>query len=360
MSGEREQLENLDEMRRAELEAAKSAFVEEAERRDKERRADYQRQVEAGLIDADKSKGYVEAVGRAFQDAQMEPPRDDQAQEAALREAQEIILSDQTLAWFTPSTPCPPNEVIDGWSWSGTWQSYESTFDGGTSAQDTLLKWQHRFDFSCQAWGGNMTSPLMAQAWGGGILRFKIPGMHIPFGKIEVTPYLNVQGRSRVQGGLTAPWYPQCGAWAHIEVQTRMGQGVAGVPYPWVKTLTPWTTPYTLWQEHSPPTKTQWGWHNVNKTGPVAQARIASDVVAGSDVYIDVMVNLMCYTIGGWAVAALYFDDTAFIALPSVCMKILAKYPVTPVYEARITPWSLRSELATPSPSVLERARERE
>lgn len=330
MSDEREEMKRLDEMLQAELEAWRAAFKEDAEWREKERMKDFEAQVQAGLIDPDKLKKYVEAMDGEFEEARKEPPpRDEQAQEATLREAQEIMLSDQSFAWFTPSTPCPPNVVIDGWSWSNTWKSYDPTFNGGASAHDTLLKWQKQLQFNLETYGGYTSSPLMAQAWGGGILRFKIPGQHIPYGKIEVTPYLNIHGWGRVQGGLSGPWCPGCGAWAMIKVQTRMGQGVAGFPYPGVKTITQWTAPYTLWQEHSPPTKTQFGWHNIKYTGFVPQAKAVADVAAGLDVYIDVMVNLTCYTVGGMAVAGLYFEGASeFITVPSVCMKILAKYPV--------------------------------
>lgn len=338
MLDEREEMKRLDETLQAELEAWTTAFKEEAKQREKERMKDFEAQVQAQLIDPDKLKKYVEAMDGKFEEARKEPPpRDEKAQEAALREAQEIMLSDQSSAWFTPSTPCQPNMVIDGYSSSNTWKSSDPMFFGGAKAQDTYIKLQNQFRCRLEAGGGLTTSPLMAQAWALSILRFKIPGKHIPYGKIEVTPYLNIHGFGGVKGGLSGPLNPGCGAWAKINVQSRMGQGS---PYPCVKNIAPYTKPHTLWQQHSPATKAPYGKHNIKYTGFVPQAKVVGDVEAGIDVYIDVWVELMCVTVGGWASALLDFDSNwEFIEVIDVCMKVLAQYPQYVAIAALLPLW---------------------
>ncbi|MFO8241355.1 MAG: hypothetical protein R6T90_10220 [Dissulfuribacterales bacterium] len=327
MTNERQDIINLDEVMEKEIQERIKKLKEEAERQEENDIRDYDAQVQAGLIDPEKLKKYAEIMDRGIESERKEPPpRNAEAQEAALREAQEVMLNDETFAWFSPSTPCQPNAVIDGETWSNTWESNNPMFSGGTDAFDKYNLAQKQLNFKLVAWEGYVFSPLLAQAWGGGYQRFKIPGKVIPYGKIEVTPYINIHGMARVAGWLSSNFYPGCGASAKIEVETRMGQAVQGYPYPWIKTISQWTTPYTLWKEQSPPVKGMSGWQNINITKFVDQAKVVGDVDAGLDVYIDVLVSLYCDT-RGWGISSFYFEDNYdFIKIEKVCMKTLQKY----------------------------------
>jgi hypothetical protein len=344
MSAQRQDLINLEDSISDEIKRQKSEFKDNVKRNEKALLKDYQAQVEAGLIDPDKIKKYAELLGRDIKSDRKEPPpRDKKIQKANLRRAQEKMLADETEAWFSPSTPCQPNAAIDGVSWSSTWESSDPMFSGGTNASDKVSTAQKQLNFELLAWEGYVFAPLYAQAHGGGYLRFKIPGSVIPYGKIQMTPYVNIQGMARVAGWLSSNFHPGCEAWASIQIQTRMTQAVTGWQYPGVKTVTDWTKPHILWEEKSPPVNSMSGWQNIAVTKFADQAKAVGVVDAGLDVYVDVMVKLFCNTLG-WGIAAFYFDGASeFIRIEKVCMKVLQTY----MYTMELPPWYWKLHLPT-------------
>lgn len=352
MTNERQDIINLDELMEEEIQEQIKKLKEDALRQEKNDIRDYDAQVQAGLIDPEKYKKYAEIMDRDIESERKEPPpRNEEVQKTALREAEEVMLNDATFAWFSPSTPCQPNAVIEGETWSDTWQSDDPMFSGGTEASAKYNQAQKQLNFKLVAWEGYVFSPLLAQAWGGGYQRFKIPGKVIPYGKIEVAPYINIHGMARVAGWLSSNFHPGCGASAKIEIKTRMCQAGQGIPYPWIKTITQWTTPYTLWKDQSPPVNKMSGWQDIDITKLVEQAKVVGDVDAGLDVYIDVLVSLHCNT-RGWGISSFHFEQNYdFIKIEKVCMKTLHQYMYmieTPQQGSRwwdiphIPPWMLK------------------
>lgn len=293
---------------------------------------EYDALVQVGLLDEEKIERFMKAVGAP--DPADLPEVDAQALEKAALLDKELMLTDQLYSQFDIKKDCFSVVCVDAWSSSNTYKSSDPLFHGGVSTYDSVNKVANRLQVRLVAYGGYTTQPHLAQADCYALLRFKIPGQHIPYGRIAVTPYLNVSGLARVFATGTYP--PQMAARTGITVSTRLGQAVAPYPYPWVKTLTQFTKPIEYFAEKAPPMTAYQGYHTLHSAAPLTGATSTADVVKGQDVYFDVEIHAQVRTVSGMTVAALYCDGSSFIDIPMVCLQYIYQYSDM---IAKVPPW---------------------
>ncbi len=246
--------------------------------------------------------------------------------------ARERMMMDHTLGWFDPNGPCPPNYAIDGWAAGNAAKS--PGYQGLATVDKKVVSVPaHGFNFEMYAegWEDYSSSDFgsgWALAYASGQLTWEIPGRVVPWGTIEVTPHLNLHGTGYVYSYLPES-YKGPGARASVKVSARMAQG----PAPGLAQLiTQWTTPVTLWQEESPPIKTDpvikdYGRFPIDYTAFVAGARVVGDVKPGINVYVQVSVHLSCDTLGRVSITHLHFNSALqFIEVQGVCMKTLVDF----------------------------------